>query len=224
VLSRHASPRTLSYAIRLTACVYSRIYIRMEKATSVLAEISAAVQALEESIYNTIARQVKSRGSPDSIARLTELLQAVRQLPLSRDVPLDFPELQGKPSEPTNGDESKATAEYSSSSESLIRRGHRQGGAGHYVQRVPWDTVAKAAAFVDAKCGTRTFHAEKISRELELPSYQTYAALNLWLTNGHIEAPKRGSYRKRRGADLATATTQLRESLPRFVEDSTPRS
>ena len=207
----------------LTQVRYSRIYLRMEKAAD-LAEIKAAVQALEEAIYNSIARQVKTRGSPGSIPGLTELLQAVRELPLDRDTQSGPAEPRRDAFEPGGGDKGKTSAEYSSSGESLIRRGLRQGGAGYYVQRVPWETVAKAAAFVDTKFGTRAFHAETISRELELPAYQTYAALNLWLTNGHIEAPKRGTYRKRRGVDLAAATTQLREALPRFSEDSTPQS
>lgn len=177
-------------------------------------KIEEAIKRLEDATYAEIRRLIEGRGSAESISELTGFLRQVQQLRAvsSPDVSarrtdsgkqIDLPVSQG-PESP----ELSATPEF------LVRRGKRQNGTDFYEQRVSWETVRRFVELIDMKFGNRSFHPSSLFRELDIPAYQGYAILRFLTAQGHVESPRRGTYRRLRGVPLLGVLGTLKNSLP----------
>jgi hypothetical protein len=179
-------------------------------------KIGIAARALEDAIYEELARGVREREAPEAIGRLSELLNAVKNLPINLEPPVR--PAAGSQTGPRAGEDDRLS--FFLDGEFLVKQGRRQDGTGHYLQRIPWTTADRAASHVDERYGAKTFHPASLSRDLRVPGYQTYAVLALWSRAGYLETPKRGSYRKKRGVSLAVETPKLRDHLARYLVET----
>lgn len=184
--------------------------------------VEDAIRRLEDTVYEEIARLVETRGSAEPIAGLTTFLGDVQRL---RTASAQTGEGRGATSYEgvaVGTNQSGDFTEFSIQDDVLVRRGPREGGVGYYEQRVPWDAVRRLCEVVEREYGNRSFHPATLARELDLPAYQVYAVLKLLVNHRVVETPRRGAYRRVRGASLPGSITALRTSLPgvRAVETS----
>jgi hypothetical protein len=173
--------------------------------------ISRAIAALESAVYEEIAGSVQARAEPRDFAWLSELLEAVRAM--EGRLGVNATEEAGDAPESGPPSDGQGTS-YFNEGEALVRRGSRRGGAGFYLQRVPWQTARRLVENIESRYGSRAFHPASLSREVRAPAYQTYAVLNLLTDGGYLEAPKRGSYRRRKDVPLLEKLDELRARLP----------
>lgn len=178
------------------------------------ARVEDAIRRLENTVYEEIARLVETRGPAETIAGLTAFLGDVQRL---RGASAQTGE-QGSADRTSEslqavGANSDFT-EFSIQDNVLVRRGPREGGVGFYEQRVPWEAVRRFCEVVDQEYGNRSFHPATLARQLDLPAYQVYAILKLLVSHRVVETPRRGAYRRVRGASLPNSISALRASLP----------
>jgi hypothetical protein len=173
--------------------------------------VARAITALESAVYEEISGLVQARAEPRDFAWLSELLEAVRAMKSRVGVNTDE-SVASAPRESRRGEE-PGTA-YFNEGEALVRRGSRRGGAGFYLQRVPWQTARRLVESIESRYGSRAFHPASLSREVRAPAYQTYAVLNLLTDSSFLEAPKRGSYRRPKNVSLLDKLDEIRAHLP----------
>lgn len=186
------------------------------------------MDALQGAVYEEIARLVTGRAEPEEIEVLSNFLKSVKALEQS---PLlqasEGPHSQARrPSsevasqevvrEETDG----SGSEFFEEGEALVKKGRRRGGAGHYMQRVPWAAVQRLAETIDEKYTSRAFHPAALTRDARVPAYQSYAVLNLLSDKGYLTSPKRGSFKRPKDVVLAAVVASLRGTLPLFNAES----
>lgn len=177
-------------------------------------KVEDAIRRLEDTVYEEIARLVETRGSAETIAGLTTFLGDVQRLRATSSQSGEG-RIAASAGEPVAGvRQSGDFAEFSIQDEVLVRRGPREGGAGYYEQRVPWEAVKRLSEVVDQEYGNRSFHPATLGRQLDLPAYQVYAVLRLLVGHRVVESPRRGAYRRIRGTSLPGSISALRMSLP----------
>jgi hypothetical protein len=217
----------------------------------VTTSIAKSLHSLEGAVYEEIARLVAARAQPEEIEALSDFLRAVKALQqrievgdtrADRSTPdhiesrtpergapkrstpeRDTPEAGGPSSRRPTKVSNTSASEFFDEGDALVRKGTRKAGAGHYLQRIPWSTVSRLAETIDSKYGSRAFHPAALSREARAPSYQTYAAINLFSDHGFLTSPKRGSFRRQMDIVIASTVDSLRAKLTPFTPDPDPQ-
>ncbi len=186
----------------------------MKRRGQIPKKVEDALRRLEDAVYSELSRAVEGRGSAESIARLTAFLRDVQHLRAS-SVQADKWSTENSSEQPELPlPQASEVPEFSLSGDLLVRRGKRQDGAGHYEQRIPWDTVRRLAETIDVNYGGRSFHPPTLAREVDVPAYQVYAALKLFSLFRQVESPRRGTYKRSRGATVLGGLESMKTSLP----------
>jgi hypothetical protein len=176
--------------------------------------IEDAIHRLEDSVYAEIQKLVEGRGSAEKISGLTHFLREVERLRAATESGRAWADSELVKQQELPLPEQRDSPEFSSHPDYLCRRGKRQNGTDFYEQRISWESVRRFAELIDVKYGNRSFHPQSLVRDLDLPAYQVYAVLKLFTVHDHIESPRRGTHRRRRGAPLLGSLNAIRAKLP----------
>lgn len=185
--------------------------------------IRRSLEALQSVVYDEIARLVASRAEPEELEVLSNFLKSVKALQTSswlQSATEGDKGVRGKGDARVEVEAGLSGSEFFEEGESLVKKGQRRGGAGHYMQRVPWATVLRLAETIDGKYASRSFHPAALTRDARVPAYQSYAVLNLLSDKGYLTSPKRGSFKRQNGVALTTVIDSLRNDLPPFIAEN----